>query len=266
MARGEIPDDVGLLMNTIVMPARSSPNYIPLLSPESFRLRLRLEVKRWKTRFTEVMSAVMLKWANRRRKSDKPGGKGVKLEVGKVPAIAQQLHQEVYTAFARGDMAAVQGKVCSGMFGNLERRIHKRRTERHPGDSLQWHVHKQLSKPKLMSYKAIAFPAPKGSKDLGRTGMIQAVVRLHTLQSVQWSRRLQKKDGGRLTTKEVLLDDKGRELPEGSPAAQPKEVVEHFVVQKRIQSGQEMAWTAWGSAEETSAKDVTAQDKPAVQS
>jgi protein MBA1 len=100
-------------------------------------------------------------------------------------------------------------------------------------------------------------PNAKGKFEKNGDGIIQAVVRIHSLQSLRHVKRVWTKEKGRgETTKEVLVDAQGRELPpekdsEEAALKDAKELVEYFVVQKSVRKGKEGNWMLWGTAEET---------------
>ena len=89
--------------------------------------------------------------------------------------------------------------------------------------------------------------------------MVQAVVRLHSLQSLQHVKRVAVRHPSKASvTKEVLVDSQGRELPdsaaenaEEAARKSAKELVEYLVIQKSLRKSKEGPWMIWGTAEET---------------
>ena len=175
----------------------------------------------------------------------------------------------MYTAFAAGNVSALEGQVCPGLLGSLRARI----AQRAPNTSLRWTVHKYLSRPRLVSYKAALMPGLKksASEKTEKNGFVQAVVRIHSLQSLQHVKRVNVRlaGGKQVETREVLIDAQGRELPEeeqqqqdnGKVPRNAKESVEYFVIQKALRRSKEGPWMVWGSAEETTLDKIRAPGK-----
>lgn len=223
VAAGKLPDDVGLLQDTFVLPRAHSDRW-------SWRLR-----KKWlKTRFTEIYSAFAYKFVVKPRP---------KLELSKIAPLAAKLHEQMYTDFAAGNLAAMQNEVCSGLFGSLRGRV----LQRKPNTYLRWSIKKQLSAPKLCSYKAAVLPGGKGELNTERNSQIQAVVRLHTLQSLQHVQKTAKREGikGAMVTKEENVG------PE-----EEKESVEYIVVQRSMRKGKLNPWQVWGFTNETTLAEI----------
>jgi mitochondrial protein MBA1 len=173
-----------------------------------------------------------------------------RLDWYRVPKIAKELHAEMYTHFATGDLAPIESRVCAGLLSSLRRRI----ALRPQGTKFKWTLHRYLSEPKLSSYKAPILPGPKSQTARERSAIFQAVVRIHSLQSLQHYKQVPARDEkGRRTTKEVLVDSLGNEVQAGSEKAESmeKEAVEYVVVQKLLHKGRMSPWMLWGTAEET---------------
>lgn len=170
------------------------------------------------------------------------------------------MHREMYQAFAAGDLEPVEGQICTGLLSSLRSRIAQRPANTH----LIWRLHKYLSKPRLVSFKAGVIPGADGRlvKDKGaQNGFIQAVVRIHSLQSLQHVRRTTTRQHGKVHKEETLVDNQGREIPAGEDAAalarkSAKETVEYFVIQKQLKRSREGPWMVWGTAEESSLETV----------
>lgn len=222
---GQVPDDVGLLQDTFVLPRASGDRW-------SWRLR-----KRWAyTRLLEAYSMFAFKWLVKPRP---------KFELSKIAPRAAELHKEMYSAFAAGNLEIVQSKVCSGLFGSLRARV----AQRAPNTYLRWSVKRQLSSPKLCSYKAAVLPGPKGESSEERNAQIQAVVRLHTLQSLQHVKKVSQRVKNKLVTKEELVG-----------AEEEKESVEYVVMQKTLRRGKMNNWQVWGFTNETSLQQLLKED------
>lgn len=184
-----------------------------------------------------------------------------RLHRSKIPNIAKELHKETYAHFASGDLQRIESKVCEGMLGSLRKRINLR-----PANSyLIWRLHKYLSPPKLVSYKAAGMPESEGLKGFG---IVQAVVRIHSLQSLQHVKRVQVRKGAekKMVMEDIVVDARGRELPLARVTEQvdmegAKETVEYFVIQKMMKRSKEGPWMVWGTAEETTVDKLNAQER-----
>jgi len=222
---GQVPDDVGLLQDTFVLPRASSDRW-------SWRLR-----KRWAyTRLVEAYSMGAFKWLVKPRP---------KFELRKIAPKAAEMHEEMYAAFAEGNLDRVKSQVCTGLFGSLRGRVQQRPMNTY----LRWSVKRQLSAPKLCSYKAAVLPGPKGESAEERNAQIQAVVRLHTLQSLQHVKKVTKRVNQKLTTKEELVG-----------AEEEKESVEYVVLQRTLRKGKMRDWQIWGFTNETSLQQLLRED------
>jgi protein MBA1 len=222
---GQVPDDVGLLQGTFVLPRASGDRW-------SWRLR-----KRWLwVRMLDAYGMIAFKWMVKPRP---------KFELTQIAPKAAEMHREMYSAFAQGDLERLQPKVCNGLFGSLRGRVQQRA----PNTFLRWSVKKQLSSPKLCSFKAAVLPGPKGESADERNAQIQAVVKLHTVQSLQHVKRVTKRVNNKIVTQEELVG-----------AEEEKESVEYVVVQKTLRKGKMNNWQLWGFTNETSLSQLLKED------
>lgn len=181
-----------------------------------------------------------------------------------IAPTARDLHKQMYEHFAAGNLAPIEHKICEGMLGSLRSRI----AQRNPNTSLKWTLHKYIGRPSifnLASYRAAIFPGQKGEMPSERNGIVQAVVRIRSLQSLQHVKRSTYRDeSGRLGVKEMRVDTQGHELgpvEEGVVPANAKESVEYIVIQKMLKKGKEGPWMIWGTAEETTLEKIRREDK-----
>lgn len=166
----------------------------------------------------------------------------------------------MYQSFAAGDLGPVEGQICTGLLSSLRSRIAQRPANTH----LIWRLHKYLSAPRLVSFRAGIMPGVDGKmvKDKGaQNGFIQAVVRIHSLQSLQHVRTTTTRIRGKTYEETTLVDAQGREIPADEDATalarkNAKETVEYFVIQKQLKRSKEGSWMVWGTAEETSLEKV----------
>ena len=186
-----------------------------------------------------------------------------KLHYFTAAATGKKMHRAMYEAFAAGRLKPVEGEICTGLLSSLRARI----AQRPPNTHLKWTLHKYLSKPRVVSYRAGLMPGAGGkpSKDkTAQNGLLQATVRIHSLQSLQHVRTTSVREKGRLVAKETLVDSAGREIQQAgdgedadaSARKNAKETVEYFVIQKQLKRSKEGPWMVWGTAEETSVESV----------
>jgi protein MBA1 len=181
----------------------------------SWRLR-----KRWAwVRMLDIYGMAAFKWLVKPRPN---------FELTTIAAKAAEMHKEMYGAFALGNIEAVQAKVCTGLY---------------------WSVKKQLSAPKLCSFKAAVLPGPKGESKEERNAQIQAVVKLHTLQSLQHVKKVAKRVNKQMLTMEE---------PVG--AEEVKESIEYIVVQRTLRRGKMNDWQVWGFTNETTLNQILRED------
>ena len=167
----------------------------------------------------------------------------------------------MYEALAAGDLKPVQGEICTGLLTSLRGRIGQRPANTH----LKWTLHKYLTAPRLVSYKSSIMPGADGrpSKDKeAQNGFTQAIIRIHSLQSLQHVLTKTVREHGKLVTTEALVDAQGRLLsadedPEAAARRNAKETVEYFVIQKQMKKSKEGPWMVWGTAQESSLEKIT---------
>ncbi|KAK5113155.1 hypothetical protein LTR85_010973 [Meristemomyces frigidus] len=246
---GQIPDDIGLLPDTFIMPrGKNKPSWFGIPGG-----RWRMEKKRIKVRAQELLSTMMYRFFMVRPRP--------RLHMRSIPGIAKDLQKQMYTHFASGNMAPMEGRICEGLLGSLRSRI----GQRPPNTALRWTLHRYLSRPRLVSYRAAIMPGQKGETSSEKNGAVQAIVRIQSLQSLQHVRRTSSRDAtGKLTVKEVIVDAQGREVApveEGEVPRDAKESVEYLVVQKSLRRSREGPWMIWGTAEETTLDKVRKEDK-----
>jgi mitochondrial protein MBA1 len=158
-------------------------------------------------------------------------------------------------------MQQIENKVCDGFLGTLKKRI----GQRVKGRNYKWTLHKHLSRPRLVSYKAAMFPGAAGQAKTETSGLVQAVVRIHSLQSLRHVRTERTRDEkNKIQTREIVTDMQGREIVDEPGDAAPsdaKETVEYVVVQKTLRQGREGAWMVWGETEETTVENLKKEAK-----
>jgi protein MBA1 len=176
-----------------------------------------------------------------------------KLQLRSLSDIAKELHKDMFANFATGELSSVDKKLCSGLLTSLRGRI----AQRPPNTSYIWKLHRYVTPPRLMSYQATVFPETMELPREERHGIVQAVVRIHSLQSLWPVRRVPVRDGKKTVMKDVIVSPQGDELPvelvmESSFKMNQKETVEYLVIQRMYRRAQPGPWMVWGTTEETS--------------
>lgn len=232
-----INEDMGVLPETLIFPTGRNR---PTLSPRNLGVWTRM-LRAWAgLRVREGLTALLYRyWWVRPRPT---------LEYGSVARTAARLHAEMYAAFARGELEGVRETLCPGIFGSLQQRI----TQRPPGVRMRWVLVRHVKSPTVVSFKAVVQTDPQGKVNpkTEQIGLKQAVVRIHSVQSLQHVRRFTVKEGDTRTVKEEVL---------GAPTE--KESVEYLVVQKMLFNSREQSWKVWGSTQE-SLPEVFAKKAP----
>lgn len=190
----------------------------------------------------------------------------MKLEYFSVPRIAKQLYSDMYTAFANGNVDSVQTKLHPGLRASLQARI----SQRQPNIFLAWTLHNYLSAPKCVAYQFAL--ADRKSPKTERTGIAQAIVRMHSRQSLQKmsNRKVTNRATGRTQTETIPIDSHGNYIydpmkQEQELARNTKDTVEYIVIQKFYVGGKEGPWHIWGTVEETNSLEQYRKDTAAFE-
>ncbi|GME35736.1 hypothetical protein GTA08_BOTSDO02246 [Neofusicoccum parvum] len=235
----ELPNDVGLLPETLVRPTGQN---LPSFLSEP-RLRLKLE-KTWVvTRFKDLVSRLVYKWTTVKKPRPVINRRGI-------PKLALQLHKDMYTAFAYGDVEHLSRICTDGIFSSFRSRINAR----NPNERLFW-TRLSSSRARIVSDRATSIPVPGVSTKERPCYIRQIVFRIKSRQALVKGYLRKGRNGT-----EKLLDAAGAELPvdeTGEVTAErmqqeSRDVAEYFVLQKRMWMGKEENWFVWGLVDETS--------------
>ncbi|KAJ5040443.1 uncharacterized protein L3040_006099 [Drepanopeziza brunnea f. sp. 'multigermtubi'] len=221
-----LASDFGLLEETFVTPSRR--NYpSPLKTPRVFASLLWRHLK---IRFRDRVSMYVLWATSPREQGRRFWNRSLKIQRRAIAPTALALHQQMYTAFAEGNLPALR-KICTdGIFESFRARIASRpRSER-----VEWELVKYLGGPKVISHRG-------GKMQLEGNSVRQAVVRVRSRQ------RLTRTVGGK------VVDGSGRE----------KDVTEFVVLQRIMRDSSEGPWQVWGTTKETTLEDLVEWDKKA---
>ncbi|EEP75617.1 predicted protein [Uncinocarpus reesii 1704] len=218
-SREMLPDDVGLLPGTFIRPVwRNMPSIF-----KDPKLRLRME---WMTLKMKVMNFISIlsfcKFVN----------KGLPLRLRERKRRALDLHKQMYTAFANGDVGLLKQICCQGIHQNFAARI-SRRPRTTP--RLLWTLHSYKKFPfaptfsgaQVVSDRGAALPEAKGF------GIRQAVIRIQSKQS-------------------LVTPGTGEE----QNVEKQQDCTEYIVLQRFMVNGEDGDWKVWGLAEETTPEDL----------
>ncbi|KAF1344828.1 hypothetical protein BDV97DRAFT_303927 [Delphinella strobiligena] len=249
-AMAVIPDDIGFLPRTFIMPHGRN---LPSLT-SNFSGRYKLEKARFIQRVKDMTTTGAIKFfyvrdADRTRSylpaRFKSWFRFPNLSRTKIPSIATGLYEEMYTNFAKGTIDNMRAKLCESIHESLKGRI----VSRPPNTSLRWTLHRYIGSPRVVSHKYM--PLSAGVKDkYKQTALQQAVVRIRSMQSLERVRKVRGRDG-----KVSAVVEEGSSGPEG------KEVVEYFVVQRMTRKGKVGPWKVWGTTEEMTLEKLEAEEK-----
>lgn len=154
----------------------------------------------------------------------------------------------MYTCFAAGNLEAMAPQLCPGLLGSLRARV----GQRLPGTYVKWTLHKHITKPRLVSLRNSFIPGGEQTKQT-RNGFMQAVVRIHSLQSTRTVKKVIVKENGMKVEREMTVDAQGKPATRDS-LLPPKELVEYFVLQSVLRRSEMAPWKIWGTADEMTVK------------
>ncbi|KAL1962437.1 hypothetical protein VTN77DRAFT_9708 [Rasamsonia byssochlamydoides] len=232
LVRDALPQDLGLLQGTFIRPLWQD---MPSIFQQP-RERLQMEwlwVKSW----FQNMAGIILysKWFN----------KGLPLRLRERRKVARDLHRQMYTAFAAGDVDTLRKICCTGLANNLSARINRRPKD----EKVTWSLDKYIRAPstyftgvRVLSDRATQIP------ELPDSGVRQVVVRITSRQT---------------TGTIPVAGTRGSKEPEttatGTQKIKQQNCTEYIVLQKLLWMGKEEDWRIWGHAKPTTLEDL---DKP----
>ncbi|KAL1995482.1 hypothetical protein VTN49DRAFT_1669 [Thermomyces lanuginosus] len=223
-----VPQDLGLLPGTFIRPVWHE---MPSIFKQP-RERLRMEWLWWKTRLQNFLSVIMY---------SKYYNKSLPLRLKERRTIARDLHREMYTRFASGDVEGLKKICCPGLATSLVSRINKRA----PNEIVTWSLDKYLRRPStiflgchVVSDRATQIP------EVPDSGIRQVVVRITSRQTTTTTQQVK---GGRRGSKEETFNP---------PQVKTQDCTEYIVVQKMMWMGEEREWRIWGHAKPTTVEDL----------
>ncbi|KAF7187751.1 hypothetical protein HII31_11090 [Pseudocercospora fuligena] len=249
-ASGEMLNYIGIIEGTFIPPTGSK---LPSIFSDT-RNRWKIEKYRLYSFMKYMQSKFMAFWFV------KPA---LKLERRKTPKIAKEIYEEMYKAFAAGNVTSgnIEGKLMPGFLKSLQSRINQRRQ----GEILQWKLHKYLERPRCVAYM-FAMPDVKGSNEK-RTGIMQAIVRIRSQQSLMHVKRMRVLDphgSKQFVVADVPVDRDGQAIPEEKIEEEErknrKDMTEYLVLQRLIRQGEVGEWQAWGTTTETGLEEIRKQE------
>ncbi|KAK2743396.1 hypothetical protein FQN57_004861 [Myotisia sp. PD_48] len=240
--RDAIPDDIGLLPGTFVRPVWGN---LPSLFSEP-RRRWQME---WMTIKMNVQNFISLlaycKYLNKK----------VPLRLRERKQKAKDLHQDMYKAFANGNLTSLQSICCAGLSQTFASRI-SRRSPNSPNPI--WTLHQYLKFPrsltlngaKVLSDRAAALPGASG------LGIRQVVVRIQSRQSLVSPLPAPDVTARSTTQAQATIEQKRSEDIEIQQREKQKDCTEYVVLQRFMFGGVEGDWKVWGLVEETTFQDL----------
>ncbi|EEQ35265.1 hypothetical protein McanMca71_004863 [Microsporum canis] len=229
--RDMIPDDIGLLPGTFIRPVWKN---LPSVFQDP-KMRWRMEWMHWKSKVMNFVSLfTYCKYMNKKMP--------MRLRERKKKAI--ELHKEMYTQFASGNVAALQKLCCQGLFQTFAARISRRPPS---SPELVWKLHKYLRFPSSMSITGARVVSDRAAALPGASGMgiRQVVVRIQSRQSL-------------ITPSAPVsrLGEKQIQELENQQQEKQRDCTEYIVLQRLMWGGKDGDWKVWGLTEETTVEDL----------
>ncbi|RDW86159.1 uncharacterized protein DSM5745_02801 [Aspergillus mulundensis] len=223
MSRTELPQDIGLLPGTFIKPLwRDLPSIFK--QPKE---RLQFEWLWLKSWFQNFLGLVVY---------SKSEGRALPLRLRERRLVARDIHQRMYSAFARGETGTVRNICCTGLANSLVKRIEARPK----GEQVTWSLDKYIRSPstwftgiRVVSDRATQLP------NIADSGVRQVVLRITSRQSTGKAQRRAKN---------------------GTPAegsGKQQDCMEYIVIQKLRWMGEEEGWRVWGHATPTTVEDLS---------
>jgi len=213
-----------------------------------------IEIKRIKTAFYNALVLLAYKWVMRKPFTFKhrltPSINLVKDRLGGKTGKAVQMHKDMYTAFAEGDLETLRKMCAEGLLASFGARL----SHRPEGEKWTWTLQSYVGTPRIVSNTAGQLPLETGSGDRG-SALRQVVVQIRSKQSLV-KETVEDKSKRRRVGKGNSTDAAVEET--GSPRV--KEVTEYLVLQRRMWRGVEEPWIVWGFAEETTLEKLRTMD------
>lgn len=231
MKASEIPSDMGLLPETLLMPTL---RYRPSLFSSQFKKRLRLEWASFTQPFADLARFFYLTWWT--AKKNPIDGKKPKtpLLLRDRYVIAQDLHRRLYTAIANDDSETIEKIACTGLKRQLQIRFDQRKAQKLPKEDLKIE-YTGFNSPKMPWLIHALIPGPfKG---------VQIVADRYAALPVGEDASL-RQIFARIRSVQTLDKNDGR-----GPRRVPK--TEIVVFQQMKIDGVEDDWMIWGTTEPT---------------
>lgn len=195
-------------------------------------------------------------WVYKRSIYKQPRKQRPKIRSRTIPAVAKDLHNQLFSAYAKGQKDKIAKITAESLAQSMAARI----SYREKSEVLQWNVTRYLSRPRLVSQKAGELPFDiEGAK----AGARQAVVRIHTEQSLLLGKHATDNERRWANDRDRVARDafwqyeheSENDLMEwGSPRV--KVLVEYVVLQRRLIKGVEEPWHIVGFARESTIEEV----------
>lgn len=262
MAKGtEMPTDFGLIPQTFVMPTGNNlPSWV-----RDFRQRCSMEWNRLRAIGFNLGLSLNYKFFTQTKEQRTAKGRPVlnyPFRKGRLTKLAEELHRDMYTAVAEGDVSELRKLCADGIYLQLRARV----SHRSKGEKVEWQC-ERVARPKLVSHRCTTLPLknPDGSS----IALRQVVVRLVTRQALKrtgrkdksaqahsgktaWQRNIENQLKGRgVATEAAEAEDELVGGEETVNQSKPRTITEFVVMQRTMSNGAEEPWIMWGMTEET---------------
>jgi protein MBA1 len=178
-------------------------------------------------------------------KPDRPKAKPV-IESGTIVPKAKELHKELYTAFAQGDVKKLEDLAGETLFETYKARLAKRK----PHERVSWELVKYKGWTRKVSHITMPYPISMGGLPVG---LQQAIVKIQSVQRIRTGTvpELVQVRGAKPVVTRMVTDE---EVVWGEP--KEKTVTEYVVVQRQLVRGVQEPWHIWGFAKEFDLKEL----------
>jgi protein MBA1 len=175
----------------------------------------------------------------------------VKIQSRTIVPAAKDLHKQLYTAFAEGDVKKLKDITAETLLETFRSRL----SQRKPHERVSWELVKYKGWTRKVMHVTVPYPMNVGGLPVG---LQQAVVKIRSVQRMRTGSVPQQKQKGAIPAATATNTD--TEVVWGEP--KEKTVTEYVVIQRQLVKGKQDDWHIWGFAKEFDIKELT---EPKVQ-
>jgi protein MBA1 len=161
-----------------------------------------------------------------------------------VPA-AKDLHKQLYTAFAEGDVATLKDITGETLLDTFRSRL----SQRQPHERVLWELVKYKGWTRKVMHVTVPYPMNVGGLPVG---LQQAIVKIRSVQRMKTGTVSQAKTMGAKPV--ATTADTNTEVVWGE--SKEKTVTEYVVIQRQLVKGKQEPWHIWGFAKEFDIKEL----------